>query len=395
MHFKIKAYRDADGVVMLDYDAESIRDAAIKAEVDGYRVITATATTTLSWKLPGSGFPLVLFTQELLSLLEAGLPLLGAIDTLAKKEKRPEPSQVYQALAAMLREGKPLSVALEGFPAIFPPLYVALASASERTGNLPQALKRYLAYRGDMDAIRSKLTSAAIYPALLLCVGGLVALFLMTYVVPRFSQVYEDLGGDLPWMSMLLMEWGKFFKANSASVLVLAAAMVAALGYLLTRRETRDSISAWILTIPVIGERMRLYELSRFYRTLGMLLDGGIPILKALEMTAGLLGQHNLRAGLQQAVLDINAGQSVSDAMQRNGLSTEVAHQMLAVGENTGNLGEMMERISRFYDDEMARWMEWFTRLFEPMLMAFIGLIIGGIVVLMYMPIFELAGSIQ
>jgi general secretion pathway protein F len=128
---------------------------------------------------------------------------------------------------------------------------------------------------------------------------------------------------------------------------------------------------------------------------MGMLLEGGIHISKALEMTSGLLGQQGLKTGLHQAMQDINEGKSVSDAMQRNGLTSEVAYQMLSVGEKSGNLGQMMERISRFYDEEMARWMEWFTRLFEPALMVLIGLIIGGIVLLMYLPIFELAGSIK
>lgn len=395
MLFKIKAYRDMDGVVLLNYDAVTQQEAIVKAEAEGYRVITASASMALSWRLPSPRFPLVLFTQELLSLLEAGLPLLGAIEALAKKEQRLEPAKVYKALSLMLREGKPLSVALESFPAIFPKLYIALVSASERTGDLPQSLKRYLSYRENVDAIRGRISSAAIYPALLMLVGGLVVIFLMTYVVPRFSQVYEDIGGDLPWMSQLLMEWGKFFKANGGTFFLALAMVIGAAIYWITRPQTRQMLSQWVLSLPMIGERIRLYELSRFYRTLGMLLEGGIHIRKALDMTAGLLGQQNLKAGLQQATQDINEGRSISDAMQRNGLSSEVAYQMLAVGERSGNLGEMMARIARFYDDDMARWMDWFTKLFEPLLMVFIGLIIGGIVLLMYMPIFELAGSIQ
>jgi general secretion pathway protein F len=395
MLFKIKAYRDMDGVVLLNYDAVTQQEAVGKAEAEGYRVITASASMAFSWKMPSPRFPLVLFTQELLSLLEAGLPLLGAIEALAKKEQRPEPAKVYKALSLMLREGKPLSVALESFPAIFPKLYIALVSASERTGDLPQSLKRYLSYRESVDAIRGRISSAAIYPALLMLVGGLVVIFLMTYVVPRFSQVYEDIGGDLPWMSQLLMEWGKFFKANGGTFFLGLAMGIGIAIYWITRPRTRHMLSQWVLSLPMIGERIRLYELSRFYRTLGMLLEGGIHIRKALDMTAGLLGQQNLKAGLQQATQDISEGRSISDAMQRNGLSSEVAYQMLAVGERSGNLGEMMARIARFYDDDMARWMDWFTKLFEPLLMVFIGFIIGGIVLLMYMPIFELAGSIQ
>jgi general secretion pathway protein F len=149
---------------------------------------------------------------------------------------------------------------------------------------------------------------------------------------------------------------------------------------------------AW--RIPAIGARMRIYQLARFYRTLGMLLRGGIPVTQALEMVIDLL-HPALRVQLRQAGQSIKEGRSVSFAMQTHRLTTPVAARMLRVGERAGRMGEMMERAASFYDEEMARWVDWFTRLFEPLLMAFIGVIIGLIVVLMYLPIFELAGSIQ
>jgi len=395
MRFRLKAYRDNDGVVALHYDADDLDEAIGKAERDGYRIITASTLSSQSWQLFGVRFPLVLFSQELLTLLEAGLPLLESIEALARKESTSGSGKVYNDIVKMLREGKSLSLTLESYPKAFPTLYVALVRASERTGDLPQALRRYLAYRQDMDVIRGKLTSAAIYPALLAIVGGLVVIFLLTYVVPRFSHMFEDIGGSLPWMSRLLMQWGQFLEANGGTFAITVAMGVILSGYVLSRKATQAWIAASILRIPVVGERARIYELSRFYRTLGMLLEGGIHIMKALEMTAGLLGQENLKAGLRSVTREVGEGKSVSSAMQDHGLTTEVAYQMLAVGEQSGNLGEMMERISRFYDAETARWMEWFTRLVEPILMLFIGLVIGGIVLLMYLPIFELAGSMQ
>jgi general secretion pathway protein F len=146
--------------------------------------------------------------------------------------------------------------------------------------------------------------------------------------------------------------------------------------------------------VPAVGERMRLYQLARFYRTLGMLLTAGMPAVVALDMASGLLTPA-LRDNLRQAAQWVREGRSMSEAMEEHHLTTPVALRMLRVGERTGNMGAMMERIASFYDEEMARWVDWFTRLFEPILMALIGVVIGGIVVLMYMPIFELAGSIQ
>jgi general secretion pathway protein F len=163
---------------------------------------------------------------------------------------------------------------------------------------------------------------------------------------------------------------------------------------MVTRPGFRQWVTRTLWRIPAVGERIRVYQLARFYRTLGMLLRGGIPIVTALEMVSGLL-EPALRLRLAQASDCIREGQPISHAMETYGLTTPVALRLLRVGEHTGGMGEMTERIANFYDEEMARWVDWFTRLFEPLLMAVIGLVIGFIVILMYFPIFELAGSIQ
>jgi general secretion pathway protein F len=162
----------------------------------------------------------------------------------------------------------------------------------------------------------------------------------------------------------------------------------------LRRPVTRQWLAARLMRIPALGDRVRVYQLARFYRSLGMLLRGGIPIMSSLTMTGGLL-QGNLRGQLAQAMRMISEGTPISQAMDAAGLTTPVSSRMLRVGERTGQMGEMMERIARFYDDEIARWVDWFIRLFEPVLMLIIGVAIGGIVVLMYFPIFELAGSLN
>lgn len=146
--------------------------------------------------------------------------------------------------------------------------------------------------------------------------------------------------------------------------------------------------------IPALGERLRIFQLARFYRTLGMLLKGGTPIVAALGSVAGLLDAA-LKTKMQQATLAIQQGQPLSTAMEQAGLTTPVALRMLRVGERSGKIGDMMERVAAFYDEELARWIDWFTKLFEPLLMLFIGLVIGVVVLLLYMPIFELAGSVQ
>jgi general secretion pathway protein F len=281
-----------------------------------------------------------------------------------------------------------------GLPEVFPSLFVATVRATERTGDLPDALRRYIAYQSQLELVRKKIVSASIYPVLLILAGTLVLLFLLGYVVPKFSHVYEDMHGDLPLLSRALLDVGRFIEAHGIVVAILVAAGAVTLVRLLSLPAVRRSIGAWLWKIPALGERMRLYQLARFYRTLGMLLRGGTPVVTALDMAAGLLSPA-LRSSLAAAALAIREGRSISEAMSAHNLTTPVALRMLRVGERSGRMDEMMERIATFCDDEISRWVDWFTRLFEPLLMAFIGIVIGVIVVLMYLPVFELAGSIQ
>ena len=395
MRFNVKAMRAGEGLTALALDAANEIDAARQAEAQGYTVLAVSTRKGLARLSRGNArFPLVLFSHELLALLNAGLPLVEAVETLAEKEHRPEVKRVIEQVIGQLFEGKTLSQALELSPATFPALYVSTVRAAERTGDLSEALTRYIAYQTQLDAVKKKLLAASIYPVLLLSVGGLVTMFLLGYVVPKFSRIFEDIGGDIPLLSKLLIQWGVFMEAHAAQTGIGALVLVGLAVYLARLPEMRRWIGRTLWSIPAIGERMRVYQLARFYRTVGMLLNGGIPVVSALEMVEGLL-HPTLRSLLRRAAAEIREGKPISQAMENHHLTTPVSLRMLRVGERTGRMGEMMERISGFYDEEMARWVDWFTRLFEPILMALIGVVIGGIVVLMYMPIFELAGSIQ
>lgn len=396
MQFELKAYRAPEGVTLLKLAATNAAEATRQAEAQGYRVISARRQIT--WSLPfqtRSKFSVPLFSQELLALLEAGLNLVEAIDILSRKSRQPETKHILQELARQLRDGLTFSHALEAIPGVFPALYVATVRTSERTGDLPTALHRYIAYHQQINLVRDKIVSASVYPVLLIGVGILVILFLLGYVVPRFSQVYEDLGDNLPWMSRLLMHWGQFFSQHAAWVLGGGVLLVAVFIYGITRQHTRESIERLLWSIPAAGDRMRMYQLARFTRTLAMLVNGGIPFVTALDMVRDLLRQAALRQGLDHAAQAIREGRSVSDAFSQHGLATEVGVRLIAVSERSGTLGEGLERIAKLYDDDIARWVDWFARLFEPVLMIAIGLIIGLVVLLMYLPIFELASSIQ
>jgi general secretion pathway protein F len=202
------------------------------------------------------------------------------------------------------------------------------------------------------------------------------------------------MGSDLPWLSLLLIQWGQFVHERGWELAGMVAVILIIFGYAVTRPSFWAKVMQQLWRIPAIGERMRVYQLARFYKTLGMLLRGGISITKALEMVSGLLQSH-FRPRVEAAATLIREGKTISSAMEAEGLTTSVGSRMLRVGERTGLMGDMMERIGNFHDEEIARWVEWTTKLIEPLLMAVIGIVIGGLIILMYMPIFELAGSVN
>lgn len=396
MQYEVRALRGNEGLTALAMDAVDANDAATQAKSQGYTVIAVKAKQSmLLWQeRRKSDFPLVLFSQELLALLDAGLSLVESLEALAEKELRPEIKKTLTQIIARLYEGQPLSFALENSAANFPALFVATVRASEKTGSLSEVLSRYIVYQSQLDQVRSKVISAMIYPLLLAVIGGLVMVFLMVYVVPRFSRIYAGMGSNLPFMSRLLMQWGQFMANHGGQILPIMALILAAAGYALTRPACKQWMERKLWQVPALGARLRIYQLTRFYRSLGMLLRGGMPVVPALQMVSGLL-QLSMRGQLAQATEYVRKGRSISQAMEEYDLATPVALRMLCVGERTGQMGEMMERIAAFYEEEMARVVERFIKLFEPLLMACIGVAIGIIVVLMYFPIFELAGNIQ
>lgn len=394
MRYLITAVKGSNELVTLELEASDESDLLNHPDLKGLTVLEAKPRRfTLPRFMERARFPVLLFSRELLTLLKAGLSLTEVIDLLVEKEFNSSNRKILESIRTSIYQGKSLSAAMRTFPEVFSEFYAATISASEHTGSLAEALDRYVRFQEQADVIKKRVISASVYPALLIAVGGLVSLFLLFYVVPRFGRVYEDIRGDIPFFSQLLLAWGQFVSAHSTVVLVSITMLLGAAIYWLSLPGSRLWLMQRIQRIPALGERIRLYQLARLYRTMGMLLRGGIPMVTAIDMAKGLLAQA-LQAQLSAARQDISAGMTISQAMEKNQLSTMVSARMLRVGERSGQMGEMMERTAEFMDGEMSQWIDWFTRLFEPVLMAFIGIVIGLIVVLMYMPIFELASSI-
>ena len=395
MRYRVKTL-DAGGTLsVLHVDARDADNAGTLARGRGLSIVSVQREFGLDsgLRLRRPRFSVPLFAQQFIALLAAGLGTVEAIEALAD-EAAGAAGDPLRGVLAQVRQGRSLSDALAHQPEIFPPLFVATVRASERTGNLKEAIGRYVDYHAQVDAIRTKVVSASIYPALLAITGALVALFLLFYVVPKFGQIYDDVGGEMPVLSQWLMQWGRFLSSHALPVLAAAAAATLALAAAITRPAVRAWVSARLWALPRMGHALRIYQLTRFYRTLGMLLRSGMPVLTSLDLARGLLDPA-LRPAADQVRRKVNEGSPLSASMAAHGLTTPVAVSMLRVGEQSGELGAMMDRVAALYEEQLARWIDVATRLFEPLLMATIGIVIGAIVVLLYLPVFELASQLQ
>ncbi len=398
MQFEVRALSPEQIITSLTIDARDEQDARRQVEERGLFAaqITPLRANWLSRLQPGGSprLSLVLFSQELLALLNAGLSIVECLEALLEKEASGASRSVFTRLLEGLREGKRFSGVLAEQPELFPPLYVGIVRAAEGTSDMPRSLTRYIDYQQRIDMVRSKIISSAIYPVILMLVGGGVSLFLLAYVVPRFAEVFQGTGRELPWMSAMLFEWGHFAGQHTKSLLGAALAGIVLFVFLARALLSNGGWQRMVSRMPAIGERVRLYELSRLYLTLGMLLEGGIPIIAAMETVQDMVSGP-IKTRLQQASHLIQSGSQLSFAFEKYHLTTPISLRMLRVGERSGEMGPMLTQSAAFYDGEINRWIDRFTRSFEPLLMAAIGVVVGAIVVLLYIPIFDLAGSLS
>lgn len=399
MQFDVRTLSPDHLVARLLIEARDERDARRQVEARGlYATSVRPAAPALGGALGSrrsrAGLSLILFSQELLALLEAGLSINEALEALLEKEAVSSARSVLSQLLAGLSEGKRFSGVLAEQPELFSPLYVGIVRAAEGTSDLPRALARFIDYQQRNERVRARIVSAAIYPMILLAVGAAVSGFLIGYVVPRFAEVYQGSGRELPWLSQKLLDWGQFAGAHGAVLWPAVGVTAICLVAWLRRLAATGGAARLARRLPGLGERVRVIELSRLYLTLGMLIEGGIPIIAAIDTVLTIPGA-GIRAGLMSARTCIEAGLPLSVAFEAGQLTTPISLRMLRVGERTGAMGRMLTQSAAFYDGEINRWIDRFTRTFEPLLMAAIGLVVGTIVVLLYMPIFDLAGSMQ
>jgi type IV pilus assembly protein PilC len=336
---------------------------------------------------------LLMFNQELLVLLKAGLPILQALDTILESGGG-KLNEILSAIREDVKGGMAFSNAFEKYPRVFPHLYIASIQAGERTGDLPQTIRRYIAFLKRTEGFRGKLIAALFYPAILVSVAGIAVTVLLIYVVPTFSKIYADSGAALPVPTQMLITFTSFLRRYLLLFVGLAIAGVTLFrrwGYTETGRFAIDGMK---IRIPFIGSVLTRYAVSGFTRTLATVLGSGIPIVEALKMSVGTLNNKVLERGLLAAVVRVEEGSRLSSALESIKLMPPLALRMLSVGESTGSLEEMLSDISDYFEEEIERNLAVLTTAIEPAIMIVMGVVIGVIIIAMYLPIFKIANTV-
>ncbi|PAK11290.1 type II secretion system F family protein [Burkholderia ubonensis] len=384
----------ADGrIVQQTVEGASAAEVRARLAVQGIAVLEIRRDARFGRRGRAPKFALALFLQELSTLLDAGLVLIEALEALRDKADAGKAAKhVIDRILAVMVEGQPLSKALAQQPEVFPPLLVATVESSEGSGQLPVALKRYQQYEVRIEQIRKRVMGALIYPAVVIGVGVAILLFMAFFVIPRFAVVFESLT-TLPATAQAMLWWATLLRENGMVVGAAVAASFAGAVLAVRSAAVRRAAQRLMWRAPKVRDVCALFALTRFYRTVGLLIAGGTPVIAALELSGKTLPDH-FRARLAAALTELRAGRPVAAVLAAHALTTSVAERLLRVGEQSGDLGGMCEHIAQFHDGALDRSIEMLSKVFEPVLMLAVGATVGAVVLLLYMPIFELAGSI-
>jgi len=337
----------------------------------------------------------LVFNQELATLLKAGMPLVQSLDLLKRRVESPVFRRVLDDVHEKVRSGTALSDAFAAHGDLFPSVYTASLLAGERSGNLDAVLRRFVEYAKIIAAVKRKMVSALVYPAMLITLAlGLVA-FIVLKVVPAFTDFYGSFGAQLPLVTRIIVAVSDFARAQWMLIVVGVASGAAAIVFWIRQPGQKARFDHLLLRLPFLGDVAAKFSTSQMARTLATLLGGGLPLVHALDIAAKSVGNRFIAAQLDIVSARVREGESFAGALESRKVFPEVAVKMAEVGESTGALQDMLNTVSDFYDEEIATKMERFVTLVEPTMLVFMGLVIAGLVLALYMPLFQLSSVLS
>ncbi len=338
---------------------------------------------------------LLVFAQELAALLKAGLPLFQSLDVMLERQRNPLLRQSLSAVREKVKSGTALSDAFRQEGDFYPPIFAASLVAGERSGNLDQVLRRFSSHLRLNLTLRKKAVSASVYPIVLLTMMiGLVAI-LLVWVIPQFKSFYEGLGAELPLATRMLLSVATTLRANIHWIALGLALLVVSVVYWLRREGSGVALDRGLLRLPYFGGLMRMYATSQLMRTLSTLLAGGLPLLNALEVAAASIGNRAMAQAVGTATGRIREGASLTTALESTGMLEALPLEMVKVGEQTGALGDMLNAISDFYDEELDTRMATVLSLVEPVLLVLMAVIVAAMLLAFYLPMFQAISAVQ
>ncbi|MGD0800552.1 MAG: type II secretion system F family protein [Terracidiphilus sp.] len=333
--------------------------------------------------------PFLIFNQQFLTLIRAGLPILGSIQMLAKNQKNAHFAAQLDDVAARVKTGDALSSAFEAQSG-FPVMYTTTLLAGERSGNLQEVLERYVTFQRTSLTFRKKLVTSLIYPGVLLTLVGGLMFFMFVFVVPQFAVLYEQMGSQLPAMTMDLLAFGKFLHANIIWILLIIGGTAFG-GYRFSITEQgRDTIDDFRIGLPIFGKIWLKYQVALFARTLSTLLTGGLSLVPSLETAARSISSRRVSRAVIHSITTVREGRSLAEALTQTKIFPDLAAEMISVGEQTGALPQMLNSVSEFFEEDVATALTASLALIEPAILIIMGIVVVFILISLYLPIFSL-----
>ena len=340
---------------------------------------------------------LMIFTRQLATLIDAGLPLLRGLTVLAKQEKDLVLRNTINALADAVQGGNTFSESMAQHPRIFNKLYINMVKAGELGGVLELVLNRLAEFQEKAQRIKNKVVSAMAYPVIVLVIAMAIMMFLLAFIVPKFEQIFHDmLGGKaLPPLTQFVIDASNLVKHNFIMIIVVLVAIVAIFKLIARTAKGRWWIDKLLLKAPLFGDLTRKSSISRFSRTLGTLVTSGVPILQALNITRDTAGNSIIAEAVTKVHDAVKEGESIVAPLEASGVFPPMVISMVDVGEETGQLPEMLLKIAEVYDDEVDNAVEGLTSLLEPIMIVILALIVGTIVIALFMPLISIIQNLQ
>jgi type IV pilus assembly protein PilC len=336
---------------------------------------------------------LILFTRQLSILIAAGVPLVQGLDAIATQASNTKVKSIVLNLKEKVTSGTFLWEAMKPHKEVFPELYVNMVRAGEASGALDGIFKRLLKYMEDADKLKKLIKGAMIYPIAITIVGLAVLILMMVFVIPKFEELLKGAGQELPEITQFVINMSRFFQNNIWLILGgLVGSFYAFSAYKKTE-EGKAFIDHYILSVPVFGPIVLKVSIARFARTLQTLLVSGVSLMDSFEIVGKTIGNKRLEAEVKKMQEGVSEGKTLSAIMSRSPLFPSMVIQMLTVGESTGNIDKMLERIAEFYEEDVQNLVNNMTKMIEPFVLVFLGGMVGGLMIAMYLPIFKMAGG--